>query len=201
MAIRMVNNLARAQGNLLGGADEWSMRNYRLPGYNPVDRTWEKHLPFASYAGPGTDIQKRWLNKKLHGTTQVDEAARHHDIQYYNLGLLKAQQKITDGMLARGIYQSDNQLAKAAQAGLRSRNPINALQSAAVLTGIKAKQGLQSAGLMNRAAFTTVRVRETNPNNTNPNAQPIGEDEPQYESGGKKKDRLKRLRKALKKSS
>jgi hypothetical protein len=173
------------------------MRGYMLPGYNKNIRSFEMHLPLANYAGPNTDIQKRWIEKQLHGTTQVDEAARHHDIQYYNLGLLKAQHKITDAMLNRGIYNADNQLAR--RASLASKNPVNAFQSLAVKAAVRAKQGLQSVGIFSKDMFTRA---------SNPNAKLMSEDEPKFvdelPSGGRKKkkiDRLKRLRKALKKEA
>ena len=197
MALRIVNQLAKMQGQG-GGADSWALKNYLPPGYNSVDKTFEKHLPLGSYTGPGTNIQKRWLQKGLHGTTYIDEGARHHDIQYYNLGLLKAQKKITDQMLNKGIWNADNQLVK--KASIFSRNPINAMQSALVIPAVRGKQGLQSMGVFNKAAFTKA---------SNPNAKPISEDEPKYVDelplgymqGGKppKRDRLRRLRKALKK--
>jgi len=197
MSIKIVNQLSRAQGQF-GGADSWSMRNYVLPGYNSSNRTFEKHLPFASYAGPGTDINKRWIQKGLHGTTQVDEAARHHDIAYYNLGLRKAQGKITDAMLNKGIWNADNRLVK--HANVVSKNPVNAFQSLAVKAAVRAKQGLQSVGVFSKDLFTKA---------SDPSAKPMSEDEPKfvddlpadYMQGGrkkKKKDRLKRLRRALK---
>jgi len=197
MAFRIVNALANIQGQS-GGADSWSMRNYLLPGYNSTNHTYEKHLPLCSYAGPGTDIGKRWIQKNLHGTTQVDEAARHHDIAYYNLGLLKAQGKITDAMLNKGIWNADNRLVK--HANIVSKNPVNAFQSLAVKAAVRAKQGLQSVGVFSKDLFTKA---------SDPSAKPMSEDEPKfvdelpadYMQGGrkkKKKDRLKRLRKALK---
>jgi hypothetical protein len=185
---------------LRGGEDPYSIKNWVPPGYNYEANTFEKHVPLNNYTGPGTWIQRRWAEKGQYGTNPVDNAARRHDVQYSNLGLLKARNRITQQELEKGIENADNRLLKVAGNNLYGVNPLTVASAAAAYSGIKLKRGLQDMSIIDKSAFTS----------TNANKKFIDEDIPRYLDdlpsdylqGGKKKkkDRLFRLRKALKKS-
>lgn len=177
----------------------YGLSNYLPPGWNSESGTPEIHAPYASYEGPGTNIRMRWVNKRLHGTTATDEAARKHDIQYNNLGIQKARGKISQAQLEKGIQNSDNRLLKAANQNMISLNPLNAFHAQLANAGIRAKRGLQNWNLLSKTAFTGNLASKPLINEDIP--QTLSDLPSDYLQGGKKRkfDRLKKLRKALKK--
>jgi hypothetical protein len=161
----------------------------------------ELHIPLNSYAGPGTNVQKRWIQRRLHGTNPVDEQARHHDIQYSNLGALRSRGRITQAQLEKGVQNSDKQLLAVAKNNLYGINPLTTTTGQLVTAGILGKIGLQKLNILNKSAF----INTSNPNRPymDENAPVAISDLPQnYLQGGKQKkqDRLKRLKAVLQKS-
>lgn len=180
---------------------------YVPPGYNPEINAYEKHVPGANYEGPGTWVANRWVKRGLRGTTATDEAARRHDIEYSNLGALKARNLITQQQLEKGIQNSDARLLRTAKSNLIGLNPLSAMHAQIAYAGIYAKKGLQNMNWISKSAFTQV----------SPKTPYIDEDKPSFTSElprdylqggskkrkkyvlkGKKYDRLKDLRKCLK---
>ena len=175
---------------------------YVPPGYNQQDQVYEKHVPFANYEGPGTWVANRWVKRGLRGTTATDEAARKHDIEYSNLGALKARNLITQQQLEKGIQISDARLLRTAKSNLLNINPLAAAHAQIAFAGIYAKKGLQNLNWLNKSAFTSVA----------PQTPYIEEDTPRFLSElprdylqggkskkrGKKYDRLAVLRSTLK---
>jgi hypothetical protein len=119
----------------------------------------ELHLPFANYAGPRTDIVRR-IREGVKPTTAVDAAAMKHDIQYHNIGVKLAKGQISRQQAVNQIKTSDNQLMKTALYNKLSLNPVNAMQSTAVLAGIGGKKILQGVGAMDELKFVNPKDGE-----------------------------------------
>ena len=183
------------------GAGNESIFNYMPNRINRETGSLELNIPMANYAGPKTDVKRRWIDEKRYGTTKTDDSARLHDIQYNNLGILKAQNRINDQQLIKGIKNSDAQLLSAAKSNLLSIRPFNAAHAVATYTGIKSKNLLQDINIVPWSAFTTSNKNRPLLSETSPETVvqlPIG-----YMGTGaikkpKKIDRLKKLRKHLK---
>lgn len=195
-----LNQYSIKLAQMRGGDRNVSIFNYMPNRINQESGQLELQLPFGNYIGPLTDVRRRWLDEKRRGTTITDDAARIHDIQYSNLGTLKAQNRINQQQLEQGVRQSDKQLVSAAKRNLISLRPFNGFHAAAAYTGIKGKMMLQDINAMSKSAFTTSNQNRPFMNENRPEAiilPPAG----YLGTGGKKPkkhDRLKGLKKLLK---
>jgi len=205
-ALRIINGLSNQPSFLQSKGKSKGGSMWVPPRINRQTGQIELHLVGSNFTGPRTDIKRRWIDEKQTGTTQVDEGARHHDIQYYNTGLAKAKGKINDNQMKKAIITSDNRLANIASnpTPLKIRDAIHPLtvankllnmaQSQIVKPIIKGKAILTSHGIASPALFTKV---------DNPDDKKfMNEDKPEFEdnlppnylnSGGKKINRVRRL--------
>lgn len=129
-----------------------SIRNYKLPRINPETNKYERHLPFANYIGPNTDIERR-LDESIYPTTKTDRQAMHHDVDYFNIRSGLRKKIISKPLAAQLANQSDNRLISAARSNLRTLNPINATHAALTLSGMKTKQIAENIGAIDRLKF------------------------------------------------
>ena len=178
-ALRIINGLSRGPSFLKGGS------MWVPPRINRQTGQIEAHLPIANFTGPRTDIKRRWIDEKQTGTTQIDEGARHHDIQYYNTGLAKAKGIFNDNQMKKAIITSDNRLANVASnpAPLKIRDAVHPLtvankllnmaQSQIVKPIIKGKAVLTSHGIASPSLFTKVDNPE--------DKKFMSEDKPEFE--------------------
>lgn len=71
---------------------------------NIIDKLpFELHVPFHSYCGPGTKLQKR-LDRGDSGINVLDEACKHHDIAYAESKDLK-KRNIADKILSKKAWE------------------------------------------------------------------------------------------------
>ena len=71
---------------------------------NIIDKLpFELHIPFHSYCGPGTKLQKR-LNRGDPGINALDEACKHHDIAYAESNDLK-KRNVADKVLSKKAWE------------------------------------------------------------------------------------------------
>lgn len=178
-----------------GGA---TVFGWQHPRWNPDARMIEAHPLFSNYMGPFSDVKRRWVDEKLRGTNAVDEASRIHDINYSNLSVLKAQNRISQQQLERGIRNSDNKLTNVAKSKLLSVRPFEGASAAIAYAGIKAKLGLQDLNVLSKTAFVSAKSNRPYMSETKP--ETVNTIPADYLQGGaKKKDRLAKLKKSLKK--
>lgn len=75
--------------------------------FNPdyKNKTFEFHLPFHNYAGPGTHVIER-LTKGYKPTTDLDYASLIHDIEYMDPRLTKEQadKNMVENLKRNGHY-------------------------------------------------------------------------------------------------
>lgn len=67
------------------------------------ENTVEYHLPGHNYAGPGTHVKNRVLNR-VKPTTALDTAALIHDIEYLYLDQDTADKNFRDNLFRNGNY-------------------------------------------------------------------------------------------------
>lgn len=196
--------MLRANKELAGAGDPeaepYSIRKYVPPRWNSQAGKLEMHLPLNNYAGPGTDVHRRWVQESMYGTNPVDNAARHHDIEYSNLGTMRARGLISQTQLEKGVANSDAGLLKVARNHWYGINPLTVASAHAVNAGITLKRGAQWSGLLNKAAFTTSDPKRALMDVDRPKDTPALP--ANYLQGGrkppKKVDRLERLKQLLK---
>jgi hypothetical protein len=156
-----------AQSDVLGGGYDY----WHPPEWNSESHTPEMHFPPpipSNYAGPMTKIKKRWVEKGWEGTTQLDSAAKLHDIRYYNIGKLKNKGKISDNQVKQAVIKADDELVKVAsnpealmlkdltKPKVVANKLINKAQSAVVAPIISAKSLLTSANVLSPTLFTKI---------------------------------------------
>ena len=132
-----------------GGYSIW---NWVPPTKDPETKVWEKHMPFASYEGPGTRIRWR-LAKGIPPTTNTDAAAQRHDIDYANIGTRLKRGQINRQQAIQQVRQSDARLVRTGLQNIKSSNPVEKMHAIAAASGIIGKQALQTTGLMDELKF------------------------------------------------
>ena len=147
-----------------------AVRNYVRPRVNQETGKKERHVPLASYEGPGTDVERR-LKERVLPTTKVDRAAMNHDVSYFNIrsGLRDATLSVPEAK--KKVREADNRLISEAKRNLITTNPANMGHAVAALAGIKTKEIAEDVGIIDKLQF-------------------VGK-------GKKKKDPLKQLRKEM----
>lgn len=112
----------------------------------------ECHVPFANYEGPGTDVKRR-VSEGVRGTTRTDEAARTHDIDYYNIGVKLRNGEISKQQAEKLVRESDKKLVQGALKNKLSINPLENLHATLAATGIIAKMAGEELGVSDPLRF------------------------------------------------
>lgn len=162
------------------GAGGYSIRNWVPP------QKGEYHVPLANFLGPGTQIKAR-IQNNVQPTTNADALARTHDVAYSQIGTKLKKKQLSPLAAVAAMREADMALKKGCQANLKTRGPIEKMHAAVGATGMIAKAAAEELGIMSELKF-------------------IDPDEAYDEEIGggkkkkqKKKDRVKKLRKLLKK--
>jgi hypothetical protein len=112
----------------------------------------ELHVPFANYEGPRTDVKRR-LQEGLQGTTNTDQAAKQHDITYYNVGVKLRRGEISRKQAEDLIRKADSKLMNKANGNLSSYNPLEKLHALAATSGMIAKTAAEDLNVMDPLKF------------------------------------------------
>jgi len=130
----------------------YSVRDYVPNRINEETGKLELQIPLANYVGPGTDVIRR-VKEGVKPTTNVDAAAKQHDLDYYNIRTGLRNMTLSLPAAKEKVRESDNRLINEAKRNLITTNPINLAHAAAASSGIGLKKIAENIGIMDKLHY------------------------------------------------